>query len=114
MRARFALAKVISNATQHLKGEDLVTGTKSATKQVLQGIELAKGRPRYAFLLYNGTVHFWHVAQPLMRAGLWQHLQEPLAQLLPCLSQFQGHTAWKSRIYLANALALQAVRFTCS
>ena len=29
---------------------------------------------RYLFLLYNGTVHYWHVSRPLQRDKMRGHL----------------------------------------
>jgi hypothetical protein len=41
---------------------------------VQRGLELAASNARYLFLVYNGSVHHWHVSRPLQRPGLRHHL----------------------------------------
>jgi hypothetical protein len=49
-----------------LQGQPLIDGTLEAVRHVLAGLSLAEqNSKRYTFLLYNGSVHHWHVVQPL-------------------------------------------------
>lgn len=49
-----------------MQGQPLIDGTLEAVRHVLAGLSLAEqNSKRYTFLLYNGSVHHWHVVQPL-------------------------------------------------
>jgi hypothetical protein len=66
---------------------------------------VAKANPRYAFLVYNGTVHYWHVSRPLQRDGMRSALlpsQEAFVQAL--LAAVTGQEEWKARCLGALAL----------
>ena len=57
-----------------------------------------KSAPRYAFLVYNGTVHYWQVSRPLQRDGKRASLlasQEPFVQAL--VATVTGQEEWKAR-----------------
>jgi hypothetical protein len=110
IRILYAHACVISNAQKREEGKGLIEGVKRAIAQVLKGIQCAKRSARYAYLVYNGSVHFWHVAHPLMRDGYWQHIQESLAEVYNAVKELEGHSVWKARLASAMAMSSAAVR----
>eukprot|EP00873_Tetraselmis_striata_P015149 jgi/Tetstr1/435413/TSEL_024322.t1 len=104
-RAYYARARVESARTRVLKGQDLITGTLDALKFLQQGLAVAKPNPRYAFLVYNGTVHYWHVSRPLQRDGMRSSLlpsQEAFVQAL--VASVAGQEEWKARCLGALAM----------
>lgn len=106
----FLQGKILGFNARGCKGAELVTRVTAALDEVQQGVKLAQASSRCAHLVYNGSVHFWHIARPLMRPGGWQHLQPHLAALLPQVQALAGHEAWKARIAAAMAACLGAVR----
>ena len=85
-------------AAHACKGEALVIGTQQALKQILDGLTAAKVSQRLTLLLYAGSVHFWHIAAPLMRAPTWKHLLEPFTTLQNVVSALPAHEAWRARL----------------
>jgi hypothetical protein len=64
------------------QGKPLVEGTLEAVAHVLRGLQLSAASPsRYTFLVYNGSVHHWHVSRPLHTVGLRHHLLPSLEQV---------------------------------
>ena len=55
-----------------LKGQALVDGTLSALSQIIAGVRAASrsASRRHGFLVYNGSVHYWHVSRELQRDGV--------------------------------------------
>lgn len=94
MRAHYALGGLVSAMSSGLKGQPLVDGTLEAVRHVLRGLDVVLGggstgggNPgRYTFLVYNGSVHHWHVSRPLQRPGLRHHL-------LPSMEKVWSHFA---------------------
>jgi hypothetical protein len=110
IRAFYARGCILAHACHACKGEDLVAGTRAALKQIQEGLTMAKGSQRYSFLLYNGSVHFWKAARPLMRLGTWKELQEPLVALHAAVNGIEGHKAWKAQVAGALGQCLGEVR----
>ncbi len=87
------------------QGKPLVDGTLEAVRHVQRGLELASSNPsRYLFLVYNGSVHNWHVSRPLQRAGLRHHLLPSMEQVMQALEKVPGHEEWKVRNLMALAM----------
>ena len=67
VRAYFALGKVQAAYCDGLKSTELLEGTMAALAQVQHGLQLAAELgAAHRFLVYNGSVHLWNVARPLM------------------------------------------------
>jgi hypothetical protein len=109
INAHYIQARLHAHNTCNEKGEKLITGTKAAIEQIELGLGLAKTSQRYSFLLYNGSVHFWHVARPLMRPGTWHLLHPHLSSLLPVVLGLAGHDKWKVQLAVALAMCLGEV-----
>lgn len=60
---------------------------------------------RYGFLVYNGSVHFWHASRPLQREGLHAQLLGPQQQVVDAVRKLPGKQEWLSRLLLQTALA---------
>ena len=105
-RAAFARAVLESEraARLMLKGPALVASVMAAVKQVLDGIALAQQSDRHAFLVYNGSVHYWRVARPLQREGLRAQLVPSLETVLKALEKVAGQEEWRCRNLLSLAM----------
>ncbi len=98
-RAHYALGKLVSERSKTLKGQALIDGTLESIKHVMKGLDLAASNPRYTFLVYNGSVQHWHVAQPLQRAQMRRHLLPSMDKVMLALEKVPGQvrigtTAW--------------------
>ncbi|GFH19939.1 uncharacterized protein HaLaN_16976, partial [Haematococcus lacustris] len=86
-------------------GQPLVDSTLEAIRHVQQGLELAASNPaRYLFLVYNGSVHHWHVSRPLQRDKLRHHLLPSMEKVWQALEKVPNHEEWKVRNLMALAL----------
>ena len=111
IRVEYARARLLAHDAQGCKGSDLVSKIKAALAVLQAALTAAKSTMRMAPLLYLGLVHFWRISAPLMRAGTWQHLQEPLTSLQSIAATLPGQEAWKAKITGALAQCLGEVRF---
>jgi hypothetical protein len=109
VNAHYIQAELHAHHACNKKGDKLISGIKSAIQQIELGLELAKTSQRYSFLLYNGSVHFWHVARPLMRPGTWHLVHSHLISLLPLVLGLAGHDKWKAQLTGALAMCLGEV-----
>ncbi|GMH40123.1 hypothetical protein BSKO_08027 [Bryopsis sp. KO-2023] len=103
-RALFARALLHHYQTKHLKGKDLVSNTIEGISYILEALKVAAGNDRYAFLVYNGSVHFWHISRPLQRECLRKHLLESQQAVVEALEQVPAPEAWKVRNKINLAL----------
>ncbi|KAF8063688.1 CFAP46 [Scenedesmus sp. PABB004] len=104
-RAHFAAGLLAAALASGRKGQALVAATLEAVSHVMAGVELAAaGGPRHAHLVYNGSVHFWHVCRPLHTDGLRAHLL-PASERL---NQAEGPRPEEAPKSLGRALELAA------
>ena len=86
-----------------LKGQALVDGTLSALSQIIAGVRAASrsASRRHGFLVYNGSVHYWHVSRELQRDGVRPLLLPTLEPLVSALAgiaaDVPGLDAWRAR-----------------
>ena len=52
--------------------------------------ENAVSLSRYAFLIYNASVHYWNIARPLLREGTRPVLIESLGRVVEMLEKMGG------------------------
>lgn len=64
---------------------------------------------RHTFLIYNGSVHFWHASWVLQRAGMRKHVVEPTQRVVQFLQSVQGQNTWRARLQIALARGLAEV-----
>ena len=80
VRAYYALGRVQAAYSYGLKAKELLDSTMAALSQLHHGITMAAELgPAHRFLVYNGSVHLWNVARPLMA------LPSTSAELVPLL-----------------------------
>ena len=108
-RALFVQAQLQSQATLNAKatGDDLVLGTLKAVDFVRAALDVSmdiKNRPRYDFLVYNASVHYWNVIRPLLRPGVQKFLVDSFTFVVECLRtvEDEDHT-WRCQLALALA-----------
>mmetsp|Transcript_28006 Transcript_28006/g.68923 ORF Transcript_28006/g.68923 Transcript_28006/m.68923 type:complete len:2443 (+) Transcript_28006:56-7384(+) len=105
-RALYARALVRSDAATGLKGDALVKGVNGALKCLLEGLEVALGDPRYLFLVYDASVHYWHISRPLQKPGTRQQLISSSTTVVQALQKVSGHEEWKTHSLRLHALCL--------
>jgi len=102
-RAKYIRGVVEATEARSLKGPELVERTLAATAAILEGMELAASYPRHTFLVYNGSVHFWHASWVLQREGMRKHVVDHLSRVVEYLRAVQGQDRWRSRLNIALA-----------
>jgi tetratricopeptide (TPR) repeat protein len=105
-RAWYAKALLLSEATVGLKGEPLVESVHAALKCLSEGLEVALGDPRYLFLVYDASVHYWKISRPLQKPGTRKHLIETSSAITKALESVSGHEEWKIHNLRLHALCL--------
>eukprot|EP00798_Chlamydomonas_sp_ICE-L_P031647 gene31647-6844_t len=103
-RAHYSLGKLVSEQSKRLKGKPLVDGTLESIKHVMKGLEIAASNPRYLFLVYNGSVHHWHVSRPLQCAEMRKHMLPSMEKVVVALEKVAGQEEWKVRCLMNLAL----------
>lgn len=105
-RALFAKAQVEARAASKLHGFDLVHQVLRSVSFLLEAVEVAAtpdNRPRYDFLLYNASVHYWRIVRPILKAGTRTHATESMMRMVECLqSMDQGCSVEWLINYLVN------------
>jgi serine/threonine-protein kinase ATR len=111
VRAYFALGKVQAAYCDGLKSTELLEGTMAALAQVQHGLQLAAELgAAHRFLVYNGSVHLWNVARPLMA------LPTTAAALVPVLEATikalevaqEADSSWRLQLSMALARCMEA------
>ena len=120
-----------------MQGEQLVAGVLAAIDLIVKGIQAASQSPRhespivafltplyklvdkscrkhclncrYTFLVYNGSVHYWHISRILQRDGLRAHLIASQQIVVEAVRKLPGKQDWLARLLLQLALALLEV-----
>jgi len=96
-RALFALGGLVAARAAPLKGQPLVDGVLEAVKHIMAGLAIAGANPRYAGLVYNGTVHYWHAARPLQRDRMRPLLLPSQEAVCAALDKVPELHEWKAR-----------------
>ena len=111
VRAYFALGKVQAAYCDGLKSTELLDGTMAALAQLQHGLQLAADLgAAHRFLVYNGSVHLWNVARPLMA------LPTTAAALVPVLEATikalevaqEADSSWRLQLSMALARCMEA------
>ena len=59
---------------------------------------------RYGFLVYNGSVHYWHISQALQREGRRSHLLPSTQAVVDAVRKLPDKQEWLSFLLLQLAL----------
>jgi hypothetical protein len=108
-RALFIQAQLQSQKTlnKQSSGDDLVLGTLKAVDFIRKALDVAmdaNNRPRYDFLVYNASVHYWNVIRPLLRAGVQRYLVESFSHVVKCLETVEeSDFTWRCQLLLSLA-----------
>ena len=108
-RALFVQAQLQQRETLDAQcaGDDLVRGLLKAVGFILTVVDIAMdptNRPRYNFLVYNASVHYWNVVRPLLRPGVQQFLVESFSKVVSSLNEIEDEdTEWRTRLLLTLA-----------
>ncbi|KAL0964286.1 hypothetical protein UPYG_G00321810 [Umbra pygmaea] len=67
----------------------------------LKAIEISKDKPRYHFIVYNASVHYFHTVRLLLRPGPRQHLVPTLTQVVKALEEVEDPDYnWRAQLML--------------
>ena len=107
-RALFVRAQVQAYNNVDATGQDAVDKTLTAVSSLLRCVEIALSPlkfPRYNFIVYNASVHFWNITRRMMRAGSCRYLCEPMAAVVDALTKAADDMplAWQCRYQLRLA-----------
>ncbi|CAG9462689.1 unnamed protein product [Pedinophyceae sp. YPF-701] len=106
VRSMYARGLLKALSTRRAKGQELVDSTLQAANLIMAGMRQAGTNPRYKFLVYNGSVHFWHCSWPLHRAGLRHHVLAMTKECCALLQSVAGTSEWRAKLLLALARCL--------
>jgi hypothetical protein len=106
-RALFIKSLTEAQKAVPLSGAEAVRQLDKAISFILEAVEIAKAnRPRYDFLIYNASVHYWTVARPLLRQGAYRYAIESMVKIVEALTEVDDpDKVWRIRYFinLANA-----------
>ena len=111
VRAYYALGRVQAAYSYGLKAKELLDSTTAALSQLQHGITTAAELGlAHRFLVYNGSVHLWNVARPLMA------LPTTAAELVPYLETTikaleaaqESDASWRLQLTMALARCMEA------
>ncbi|XP_023695682.2 cilia- and flagella-associated protein 46 isoform X2 [Paramormyrops kingsleyae] len=78
-----------------------VVDVEKAMLYFLKAIEISKEQPRYHFLVFNASVLYFQMIQPLLRPGFRQHLVSSLAQVVKALEEIgEADHRWRAQLML--------------
>ena len=72
VKAQLEAAKTIN---AKLEGAKALKQTQKAIDIIMEALDiilLEQNRPRYDFLVYNASVHYWRIARAILREGVMQ------------------------------------------
>jgi len=106
-RALYIQALIEAENAKPLNGSEAVYQLQKAIGYVLEALEIAilpDNSPRYNFLVYNASVHYWHVARPLLRTGAYQYAVESMSKIVAALEGIDdADTMWRVRYLISLA-----------
>jgi hypothetical protein len=92
---------------ERLNGSAAVRQRLKAVDSILAALEIAEAHsPRYDFLVYNSSVHYWTVIRPLIRPGASRFLVPSLRKISESLERLDDKDKpWRIVILIALAQA---------
>lgn len=106
-RALFIRAQVQAFNSGSATGQDAVNRLEVSIGHILHSIEIALSPskfPRYNFIIYNASVHYWNVTRRMMRAGACQYLCDSMQVVVSALEKSEERSkSWLCRYQLRLA-----------
>jgi hypothetical protein len=106
-RSLFVKAQLESLKVNGLDGDKALAQTQKAIDIVLAAVDimlLPQNQPRYDFLVYNASVHYWRVARPILRPGVMQFAVPSMTKMVEALSQTKDEDlVWRAKFHMALA-----------
>lgn len=104
MRGKFLEARLEALEIEQYHGTDAVIQTNRAVYYLMEGMRhamLKEKRPRYGFLVYNASVHFWNITRQLMRPGGLKYLVDALEEIVNALQSLEDKDcAWRGQLLM--------------
>ena len=87
-RCLFVVASCDAQKTEEeeLNGSEATRQRLKSLAHILDALDIAKTHsPRYDFLVYNASVHFWNIARPMLREGGGRYAAPSMAKVSDAL-----------------------------
>lgn len=90
---------------EQLNGSVAVRQRLKAVDSILAALEIAQTHsPRYDFLVYNASVHYWSVVRPLLRKGASRYLVPSMLKISESLEALNdSDKSWRIVVLIALA-----------
>eukprot|EP00940_MAST-03C_sp_MAST-3C-sp2_P000308 g308.t1 len=106
-RALFVAASIEVDKSRNDKNLEKVNrlrGAFSFIQEALRISVLKENRPRYDFLAFNASVHFWNAAKDLLRNGARKYVADDLKQIVDTLDRIDHpRKIWRVQLLLTLA-----------
>ena len=107
-RGLFVRALVRAYNARDINGMPAIEKVKHCLTYLLEAIDISLGaekRPRYDFLVYNASVHFWRITRRMMRAQARHHFVEEMQKVVDALKVVNNSDkAWRCQYLITLAL----------
>jgi hypothetical protein len=92
---------------ERLNGSAAVRQRLKAVDSILSALDIAQDHsPRYDFLVYNASVHYWTVVRPLLRPGASRFLVPSMTRISDSLEALDDQDKpWRIVVLIALAQA---------
>lgn len=108
-RCLFVAAACDAHKTEEeeLNGSDATRQRLKSIAHILDALEIAKTHsPRYDFLVYNASVHFWNIARPMLREGGARYAAPSMATVSDALEELNdSDLPWRIAFLVALSQA---------
>ena len=106
-RALFMQGRYASVEAESLRGSVKVAQVSKAIQFIMSGLDIAKSDPKYNFLVYNASVHYWHVAKQMHRSGARKSLVASVSAVTAALEAVgEPDVDWRIRLTMLQAQSL--------
>ena len=116
-RGLFVRALVRAFNARDINGMPAVEKVKHCLTYLLEAISISLGpekRPRYDFLVYNASVHFWRITRRMMRAQARHHFVQEMQTVVDALKTVNNSDkAWRCQYLISLALCYEGLYVSC-
>jgi tetratricopeptide (TPR) repeat protein len=106
-RSLFVKAQLEALKAARFAGDKALKQTQKAIAVLLEALEIMlkpENRPRYDFLIYNVSVHYWRISRQILRPGVMQFVVESMSKIVQALEDADDQDkAWRSRYHMTLA-----------
>ena len=101
VKAQLEGAKTIS---AKLEGAKALKQTEKAISIIMEALDivlLEQNRPRYDFLVYNASVHYWRISRTILRKGVMQFAIPSMSKIVQALEDTNDEDLiWRTKYHM--------------